>query len=60
MKFHHRANNRGKYVDGFYNSMINDKYGQIPLPLIMFTFTALRNALLEWQKNKGFHPKASK
>jgi len=26
----------------------------------MFTCTALRNALLEWQKNKGVHPKASK
>ena len=26
----------------------------------MFTCTALRHALLEWQKNKGLHPKASK
>jgi hypothetical protein len=26
----------------------------------MFTCTALRHALLEWQKNKGVHPKASK
>ena len=26
----------------------------------MFTCTALRNVLLEWQKNKGIHPKASK
>jgi len=40
--------------------MIDDKDGHIPLPLIMFTCTALRHALLEWQKNKGVHPKASK
>jgi hypothetical protein len=40
--------------------MINDKDGHIPSPLIMFTCTALRHALLEWQKNKGVHPKASK
>jgi hypothetical protein len=40
--------------------MINDKDGHIPSPLIMFTCTLLRNALLEWQKNKGVHPKASK
>jgi hypothetical protein len=40
--------------------MINDKDGHIPMPLIMFTCTALRNPLLEWQKNKGVHPKASK
>jgi hypothetical protein len=40
--------------------MINDKDGQIPSPVIMFTCTALRHALLEWQKNKGVHPKASK
>jgi len=40
--------------------MIDDKDGYIPLPLIMFTCTALRHALLEWQKNKGVHPKASK
>jgi hypothetical protein len=39
--------------------MINDKDGHIPLPLIMFTCTALRHALLEWQKNKGVYPKAS-
>jgi len=26
----------------------------------MFTCTALRHALLKWQKNKGVHPKASK
>jgi hypothetical protein len=40
--------------------MINDKDSHIPSPLIMFTCTALRHALLEWQKNKGVHPKASK
>jgi len=40
--------------------MINDKDGHIPSPLIMFTCTALRHALLECQKNKGVHPKASK
>jgi hypothetical protein len=60
IKFYHRANNRGKYADGFYNSMINDKDGHIPSPLIMFTCTALRHGLLEWQKNKGVYPKASK
>jgi len=60
IKFYHRANNCSKYADGFYNSMIDDKDSHIPLPLIMFTCTALRYALLEWQKNKGVHPKASK
>jgi len=40
--------------------MIDDKDGHIPSPLIMFTCTALRHALLEWQKNKGVYPKASK
>jgi hypothetical protein len=40
--------------------MIDDKDGHIHSPLIMFTCTALRYALLEWQKNKGVHPKASK
>jgi hypothetical protein len=40
--------------------MINNKDGHIPSPLIMFTCTALRHALLEWQKNKGVHQKASK
>jgi len=40
--------------------MINDKDGHIPSPLIMFTCTALRYALMEWQKNKGVHPKACK
>jgi len=40
--------------------MIDDKEGHILSPLIMFTCTALRNALLEWQKNKRDLPKASK
>jgi hypothetical protein len=40
--------------------MIDDKDGHIPTPLIMFTCTALCHALLEWQKNKGDHRKASK
>jgi hypothetical protein len=40
--------------------MVDDKDGYIPSPLIMFTCTALRHVLLEWQKNKGVHPKASK
>jgi hypothetical protein len=39
--------------------MIDDKDSHIPSPLIRFTCTALRHALLEWQKNKGVHPKAS-
>ena len=56
----HRVIKCSKYADGFYNSVINDKDGHIPLPLIMFTCTALRYALLEWQKNKGVYPKASK
>jgi hypothetical protein len=60
IKFYHRANNCGEYADGLHNSMIDNKDGHIPWPLIMFTCTALRHALLEWQKNKGFHPKASK
>jgi len=40
--------------------MINDKDCHIPSPLIMFTCNVLRHALLEWQRNKGVHPKASK
>jgi len=60
IKFYHQVNNRGKYGDGFYNSMLDTKDGHILSPLIMFTCTVLRHALLEWQKNKGVHPKASK
>jgi hypothetical protein len=56
IKFYHRANNRSKYADGFYNSMINDKDSHIPLPLIMFSCSTLRHALLEWEKNKGVNP----
>jgi hypothetical protein len=40
--------------------MIDDKDGHIPSPLIMFSCTTLRHALLEWQTNKGVHPKGSK
>jgi hypothetical protein len=40
--------------------MIDYKDGHIPSPLIMFTCTVLRHAHLEWQKNKGVHPKAAK
>jgi len=40
--------------------MIDDKDGQIPSPLIMFTCTVLGHSLLEWQKNKGVQSKASK
>jgi hypothetical protein len=40
--------------------MINDKDGHILSPLIMFTCSALRHALLEGQKNKSLHPNASK
>jgi len=60
IKIDNRANNCGKYADGFYNSMIDNKDSYIPSPLIMFNCTALRHALLQWQKNKGVHPKASK
>jgi len=59
-KFYHRANNRGKYGDGVHHSLIECKDGRIPSPLIMFTCTALRHAILEWQRNKGVHSKASK
>jgi hypothetical protein len=59
MKFYHWANNRNTYADGCYNSMIDDKDGQIPSPLIMFTCTVVNHAVLEWQQNKGIHPKAS-
>jgi hypothetical protein len=48
VKCYHWANIRGKYGDGLYNSMIDGKDGHIPSPQIMFTFTVLRHALLEW------------
>ena len=44
IKFSPQANNRGNYEDGFYNSIIDDKNGHIPVPLIMLTCTALRYA----------------
>jgi len=59
IKFYHWANNPIKYGHGLYNSMINDTDGHVPSPLIMFACTALRHALLEWQKNTVVHPKAS-
>jgi len=40
--------------------MIDIKDGHIPSPLIMCICTTLRHALLEWQKNNGVNPKASK
>jgi len=40
--------------------MIDDQDGHIPSALIMFTCSALHHALLEWQKNRGVHPKTSK
>jgi hypothetical protein len=60
IKFYHCATNCCKNADGLYNSIIDDMDGHIPLPLIMSTCTALHHALLECQKNKGVHPKASK
>ena len=60
IKFYHRANNRGKDAHGFNDSIITDMDGHIPAPMIMFTCTALRHALLEWNKNKDVHPEASK
>jgi len=60
IKLYHRVNNHGMYADGFYNSMIDDRDGHLPSPLFMLTCIALRHALLEWQKNKGVLPKASK
>jgi len=59
-KFCHRVNNRCKYTDGFYHSTINDKDSSKPSPLIMFTCTVLRYALLEWQMNKGVYLKADR
>jgi hypothetical protein len=59
-KFYPRGNDRSKYADGYYNSVIDDKDSYIPSAPIMFTYTALRHAPLDWQKNKGVHLKASK
>ena len=57
---YHRVKYRGRYGDGLYNSMINDKDGHIPSPLIIFTCTGLRHAPLEWWMNRGVRPKVSK
>jgi hypothetical protein len=59
IKFYHPVNNRGRYADRFYNSMIDYKDSHIPSPLIMVTCTVLHHALMEWQKNKGVHLKGS-
>jgi len=40
--------------------MIDHRDCHLPSPLIMFTCTGLRHALLAWQMNKGVHPKDSK
>jgi len=40
--------------------VIDDKDDHIPSQLIMFTCTALEQAILELQKIKGVHPKACK
>jgi len=40
--------------------MIDDEDGHRPSPLIMFTCTALCHGLLEWQKHKDAHLKASR
>jgi hypothetical protein len=60
IKFYHQTNNPGKYADGLNNSMINNKDEYIPSPLIIYTCTVLRPVLLEWQKKKRVHLKASK
>jgi len=49
IEVYHRPNNHGKYADGCHNSMLGYKDGHVPLPLIMFTCTALNQSLLEWQ-----------
>jgi hypothetical protein len=58
--FSHWVNIQSQYADGFNNSMINDKDGHMPWPLILFTCTASCRALLEWQKNKVVSPKGFK
>jgi len=60
IKYYQRANNRSKYADGFHYSIIDEKDGHIPSPLIIFTCTKLNHALLQWQMNKRVHSKASK
>jgi len=51
IKLYHPANNFAKSADALYNSMIDDRDGHIPSPMIMFTCTTLRDSLLVWQKN---------
>jgi len=58
IKFHHQAKNHGKYADGFHDSLIDNEDRHIPSPLTMFTCTTLHHALIELQKNNGFHPQA--
>jgi hypothetical protein len=40
--------------------MIDDMDGYLPAALILFTWTTLSDAVLEWQQNKGVHQKAPK
>jgi hypothetical protein len=54
-----RVNFHSKYTDGLYNSMIDDKDVHITSPLIMFTCTVMRHAVLVWQMNKGVHSNTS-
>jgi hypothetical protein len=49
IEFYHQANNRIKYADGFHNSMIDGKDGQITSPQILVTCNPLSHALREWQ-----------
>jgi hypothetical protein len=56
IKLCHWANKHGKYADRFYTFMIDHKDGHIPLPLIIFTCTALRHPIVESQRNKRVHP----
>jgi hypothetical protein len=60
LRFYRPVKSRVMYADGLYHSMIDDKDVHILSPLIILTCTALCQALLESQKNKGVHPKASK
>jgi hypothetical protein len=60
IKFHHWANNRCQYADGFCNSMIKGNNSHIPSPLIIFIYTALRHAVVQLKRNKCGYQKASK
>ena len=59
IKFHQWADDRSKYADGLYNSIIDNEDCWRPSRLIMDICTALRHALREWQNNEGVPPKAS-